>query len=595
MFSVLFRYSFRFSILPFNDTVQKQNRNLHVALAQLNLCVGDLGGNVRQSIAAIQQAKTERADVILFPELTLSAYPPEDLVFRSDFLAQIAAGREAISQASAGITVIVGYPVVHEGGNGAIRNAAGVYRDGVLLGEYIKRELPNYTVYDEQRWFVAGEADQSLLVDIAGVRCGMLICEDIWHDAPLAHTVAQGAEAVFVLNASPYRYDKHARREQMVTAKARHHQCPIAYTNLVGGQDELVFDGDSMLVNRDGVRTLAAPLFESGLYVGEMQIDRFDGADDSASSESEQSAITAAQQVIATRNQCVEAHIYQAIVTGLRDYVHKNGFKAVLLGLSGGIDSALTLAVAVDALGAENVEAVMMPFHYTAEMSVADAAEQAKMLGVTYRSIPIAPMYDSFKTGLAEAFSGFEDDVTEENLQARIRGMLLMSMSNKFGKLLLSTSNKSESAVGYATLYGDMAGAFSPLKDVYKTLVYTLSEYRNTLSPAIPQRVIDRPPSAELAPGQLDQDSLPEYSVLDDILRRIMEHNEALEAIVAAGYDAAVVKRVMNLLLLSEYKRQQAAPGVRITRRAFGKDWRYPMTSAWRHQLPIPTTQPQGS
>jgi len=577
MFSVLFRYSFRFLILPFYDTVQKKNRNLRVALAQLNLCVGDLGGNVRQSIAAIQQAKAEGADVILFPELTLSSYPPEDMVFQSDFLSQVTEGLCEIRMASEGITVVVGYPVAM---GGAIRNAACVYRDGAMLGRYFKRELPNYTVYDEMRWFVAGDADQSLVVDIEGVRCGILVCEDIWHDAPIAHTVEQGAEAVFVLNASPYRYDKHARREQMVTAKARRHQCPIAYTNMVGGQDELVFDGDSMLVNREGVRTLAAPLFEPGLFVGDMQID-------SAESEVEQASILAAKAMTDTRDANVNAHIYQAVVTGLRDYVHKNGFKGILLGLSGGIDSALTLAVAVDALGAENVEAVMMPFHYTAEMSVEDAAEQARMLGVTYRNIPIEPMYESFKAGLADAFAGFDDDVTEENLQARIRGMLLMSMSNKFGKLLLSTSNKSESAVGYATLYGDMAGAFAPLKDLYKTLVYTLSEYRNTLSPAIPQRVIDRPPSAELAPGQLDQDSLPDYDVLDAILMRIMERNEALESIVADGYDASVVKRVVNLLLLSEYKRRQAAPGVRITRRAFGKDWRYPVTSAWRQQLPI--------
>lgn len=576
MFSVLFRYSFRISILPFYDIVQKQNRILSVALAQLNLCVGDLAGNVRQSVAAIQEAKAQKADVILFPELTLSSYPPEDMVFRGDFLQQVAAGLETIRQASDDITVVIGYPVVHDG---AIRNAACVYRDGVLLGEYFKRELPNYTVYDEQRWFVAGAADQSLLVDINGVRCGILICEDIWHDAPIAHTVGQGAEAVLILNASPYRYDKHARREQTVSGKARHHQCPIAYTNLVGGQDGLVFDGDSMLVNRNGARTFAAPLCESGVFVGDLSIG--------AGGAEEDQAISRTHDFTVTRNENDDAHIYQAIVMGLRDYVHKNGFKGILLGLSGGIDSALTLAVAVDALGAENVEAVMMPFRYTADISVEDAAEQAKMLGVTYRNIPIEPMYESFKAGLEDAFTGFADDVTEENLQARIRGMLLMSMSNKFGKLLLSTSNKSESAVGYATLYGDMAGAFAPLKDVYKTRVYRLAEYRSTLGAAIPQRVITRPPSAELAPGQLDQDSLPDYDVLDAILARVMEHNEALESIVAAGYDAAVVKRVMNLLLLSEYKRRQASPGVRITRRAFGKDWRYPITSAWRQQLPI--------
>ncbi|MEZ5534779.1 MAG: NAD+ synthase [Thiolinea sp.] len=558
--------------------MQKQNRTLKVALAQLNLCVGDLAGNVRQSVAAIQEAKSRHAEVILFPELTLSSYPPEDMVFRGDFLHQVAAALEEIRLASEGIAVVVGYPALRDG---AIYNAACVYQDGVMLGEYFKRELPNYTVYDEKRWFVAGEPDQSLLVDINGVRCGILICEDIWHDAPIAHTAGQGAEAVLIMNASPYRYDKHARREKTVAEKAQRHQCAIAYTNLVGGQDELVFDGDSMLINRDGERLFAAPLFEAGVFVEDLPVDA--GAD----IETQAAAIKSAQAVIVAHQASEDAHIYQAIVTGLRDYVHKNGFKGILLGLSGGIDSALTLTLAVDALGAENVEAVMMPFRYTADISVEDAAEQAKLLGVTYRKIPIEPMYESFKTGLAEAFSGYADDVTEENLQARIRGMLLMSMSNKFGKLLLSTSNKSESAVGYATLYGDMAGAFAPLKDVYKTRVYRLAEYRNTIGAAIPLRVIERPPSAELAPGQLDQDSLPDYDVLDGILARVMEDNEALASIVAAGYDPTVVKRVMNLLLLSEYKRRQASPGVRLTRRAFGKDWRYPITSGWRRQLPI--------
>ncbi len=552
--------------------MQKQNRTLCVALAQLNLRVGDLAGNTRQSIEAIQQAKAQGADVILFPELTLTAYPPEDLVLREDFLAQAKAALEQVRAVSQGISVVIGYPARYQG---AIYNAAVVMADGEFQGHYAKQELPNYKVYDEKRWFMAGE--QALTVTIKGVRCGILICEDIWHDAPIQQAVAAGAEAVLILNASPYRHDKHARRQQVVTEKARLHSCPVAYTNLVGGQDELVFDGDSMLIDRAGARLLAAPLLESGVWVGDLPIDQVGS----------QEQVAAVAGEIEVRNAAKEQHIYQALVTGTRDYVRKNGFTGVLLGLSGGIDSGLTLAVAVDALGAENVEAVMMPFHYTAEMSKEDAAEQAALLGVKYRQIPIAPLFECFQAGLADAFVGYAEDVTEENLQARIRGMLLMSMSNKFGKLLLSTSNKSESAVGYATLYGDMAGAFSPLKDVYKTTVYQLAKYRNTLGPAIPQRVIDRPPSAELAPGQLDQDSLPDYDVLDAILLRIMECDESLDAIVAAGYPKAVVQRVMNLLLLSEYKRRQAAPGVRITQRAFGKDWRYPMTSAWRHQLPL--------
>ena len=545
---------------------------LRVALAQLNLRVGDIAENTRQSIAAIQQAKTAQADVILFPELTLSAYPPEDMVFRKDFLQQVAAALDTIKAESHGITVVIGYPACCEG---AIYNTAGVFAEGVCLGEYAKRELPNYKVYDEQRWFVPGLG--SLLVEIKGVRCGILVCEDIWHDAPIADTVAQGAEAVLVLNASPYRHDKHARRQQVVAAQAARHHCPIAYANLVGGQDELVFDGDAMLLDRQGQRLFAGPLLEAGVFVAELPIDRPGDA----------AQLARVEQQLAQRNAAIEQHMYQALVTGTRDYVHKNGFTGILLGLSGGIDSALTLAIAVDALGAENVEAVMMPFHYTAEMSVEDAGKQAALLGVTYRTIPIEPLFNSFRDSLAESFDGYAEDVTEENLQARIRGMLLMSMSNKFGKLLLSTSNKSESAVGYATLYGDMAGAFAPLKDVYKTQVYRLANYRNTLGAAIPQRVIDRPPSAELAPGQLDQNSLPEYDVLDAILTEIMEYDRPLTEIVAAGFAEGVVRRVMNLLLLSEYKRRQAAPGVRVTQRAFGKDWRYPITSGWRHQLPF--------
>ena len=423
-------------------------------------------------------------------------------------------------------------------------------------------------IIDEKRWFTLG--DESLVVTINDVQVGILICEDIWRDQPMQQVMQAGAEAVFVLNASPYRHDKLPQREALICNKARQHHCPVAYVNLVGGQDELVFDGDSMVVDREGQRCFSAPLFESGVFVEDLSIDQ---------------AVSA--QAVVTQQASLDAHIYQALVTGVRDYVHKNGFQNVLLGLSGGIDSALTLAIAVDALGAEHVEAVMMPFHYTADISVEDAAQQAEWLGVTYQHLPIEPAFDSFQQVLAPVFAAHAADVTEENLQARIRGVLLMSMANKFGKLLLSTSNKSESAVGYATLYGDMAGAFSPLKDVYKTLVYRLARYRNTLGQAIPERVIERPPSAELAPGQVDQDSLPDYAVLDGILQRFLEQDQALETIVSAGFDAALVHRVVNLVLLNEYKRRQAAPGVRITSRAFGKDWRYPITSSWRTQLPL--------
>ncbi|SKA84044.1 NAD+ synthase (glutamine-hydrolysing) [Thiothrix eikelboomii] len=545
--------------------MQKNNRSLSVALAQLNLCVGDIAGNTQQVIKAITEAKAQQADVIVFPELSLSSYPPEDLVYRADFLQQCEQAIELIKPHTFGITALVGLPMLRDY---LIHNSAYVLQDGVIIGEYHKQDLPNYRVFDEKRWFEPGQG--SLLVEIKGVRAGILICEDIWHDAPMEAVMALGAEVVLVLNASPYSHDKPEKREQVVLRQVLKHKVPMAYVNLVGGQDELVFDGDSMLISREGVRTLRAPLFEAGVFVGELAIDPTNTA------------------VVAThQHEALEAHIYKALVTGVRDYVHKNGFKGVLLGLSGGIDSALTLAIAADALGAAHVEAIMMPFRYTAAMSVEDASEQARIMGVNYRQIPIEPIYDSFVQSLAPEFQGFKADVTEENLQARIRGMLLMSMSNKFGKLLLTTSNKSETAVGYATLYGDMAGAFGPLKDVYKTLVYRLAVYRNTLGVVIPERVITRPPSAELAPGQVDQDSLPPYAILDGILERFIEQDEVLETIVDAGFELATVRRVVNLVLLNEYKRRQAAPGVRITRRGFGKDWRYPMTSAWRKQLPL--------
>lgn len=550
--------------------MQKQNPSLRIALAQLNLCVGDISGNTQQIIAALTEAQAQQADVVLFPELAISSYSPEDLLYRADFLAQVEQALEKIkahTQDLANLTAVVGLPLKRDG---MLRNAACVLREGQQIAEYYKQALPNYRVFDEKRWFVSG--DQPLVVDIKGVKTGIIVCEDLWRDEPMAQSVAAGAQMVLVLNASPYRYDKLEERENLLIRQAKRHQCPIAYTNLVGGQDELIFDGDAMLVDASGVRTLRAPLFETGIFVGELSVEQ------------KNSPPTTYQ------HPALEVHVYQALVLGLKDYVLKNGFKGALLGLSGGIDSALTLALAVDALGAQNVEVTMMPFRYTASMSVEDAKRQASEMGVTYREMPIEPIFNSFADTLASAFTGYKNDVTEENLQARIRGTLLMSMSNKFGKLLLSTSNKSESAVGYATLYGDMCGAYAPIKDVYKTLVYRLARYRNRLGAVIPERVIERAPSAELAPGQRDQDSLPEYDVLDGILQLFLEHDARLDDIVAAGYDEATVRRVVNLVLLSEYKRRQAPPGTRITRRAFGRDWRYPMTSAWRKQLPFGAT-----
>ncbi|WMP18940.1 NAD+ synthase [Thiothrix lacustris] len=549
--------------------MQKKNQTLRIALAQLNVCVGDVQDNLRKVREAILHAREQQADVVVFPELVLAGYPPEDLLFRPDFIAQMQAGVEALAVDAHGITVILGAPVQRAG---LLQNMACVLRDGEVLAEYAKQCLPNYRVFDEKRYFTPGT--ESLVIEVAGVKLGLLICEDIWEDAPAKAAVIAGAEALCVLNASPFSYDKQAQRTELLQRQASTTGCALAYVNVVGGQDELVFDGDSMLLDAAGNIVFRAQAFVEGVFVQDWDVG------------------SVCRGVLHTPSDLTPL-IYQAITTGIRDYVHKNGFSRVLLGLSGGIDSALVLALAVDALGAENVEAVMMPFHYTSEMSVEDAYQQAAWLGVHYRNLPIADIYNSFTGLLAPEFGDRPVDVTEQNLQARIRGVLLMSLSNKLGSLLLSTSNKSESAVGYATLYGDMAGGFSPLKDVYKLQVYQLAEYRNTLGQAIPQRVIERPPSAELAPGQVDQDSLPPYEVLDAILQRFIENDEVLDEIVADGFDAAIVRRVVNLVLLSEYKRRQAAPGVRISGRGFGKDWRYPITSAWRKNLPFKTPKEQ--
>jgi NAD+ synthase (glutamine-hydrolysing) len=575
MCSTLFRYSLWLVTIQFYDIVQKKNQTLRIALAQLNVCVGDVQANLRKVKEAIRQARDERADLVVFPELVLAGYPPEDLVFRPDFLAQMQAGVAGIALEAQGITVILGAPLQRVG----LQNMACVLRDGQVIAEYAKQCLPNYRVFDEKRYFTPGT--DSLVVEVAGIKLGILICEDIWEEAPARAAVQAGAQALCVLNASPFSLDKQAQRTELLQRQAASNQVSLAYVNLVGGQDELVFDGDSMLLDAAGTIVFRAEAFAEAVFVKDWDIGNAVGASLAGDS------LGQGGESLAGQAPTGDAIIYRAITTGIRDYVRKNGFSSVLLGLSGGIDSALVLALAVDALGAENVEAVMMPFHYTSDMSVEDAYQQAEWLGVRYRNLPIASIYDSFTGVLAPEFGDRPVDVTEQNLQARIRGVLLMSLSNKLGSLLLSTSNKSESAVGYATLYGDMAGAFSPLKDVYKMQVYRLAAYRNTLGQAIPQRVIERPPSAELAPGQVDQDSLPPYEVLDAILQRFIEGDQALDAIVAAGFDEATVRRVVNLVLLSEYKRRQAAPGVRISGRGFGKDWRYPITSAWRKNLPF--------
>ena len=539
------------------------NRKLKVSIAQINVCVGDLSGNTEQIIAAIEQARdVQSSDLIIFPELVITGYPPEDLLLRPRFLQRIEKAIEQIATASIGITAIIGAP--RQQGH-SLYNQAIAIQDGKIIAAYSKQKLPNYRVFDEKRYFTAGT--ETCVIDVKGIKLGLLVCEDIWKSSPARSTMQAGAEALCVINASPFRLHKSQERQELLQQRAEQYHCPIIYSNLVGGQDELIFDGESLIYDVAGELNFQAPSFEAGVYPFELTID-------------------AAGTQVLPRIESDNASIYQALVLAVKDYVSKNGFPGIILGLSGGIDSALTLAIAVDALGAENVEAVMMPFKYTADISKSDARKQAETMGVKYREIPIEPMFDAFMNALSNEFDGLQRDTTEENIQARSRGVLLMAMSNKLGKMLLATGNKSEMSVGYATLYGDMAGGFAPLKDVLKMRVYELSRYRNSLGEeVIPDRVITRPPSAELAPDQKDEDSLPPYEILDDILQRFIEEYQCVEDIVEAGHDEETVKRVANMVLLNEYKRRQSAPGARITKRAFGKDRRYPITSAYRKEL----------
>ena len=533
---------------------------LNVVMAQVNLKVGDIHGNVERIITAARQARDElQGDLIVFPELSLCGYPPEDLLLRSSMQRRIEQGLQRIRQEIAGIHVLVGFPWLEEGRR---YNACAVYRDGAELAFYRKQQLPNYRVFDEKRYFEPG--DSAAVFDYQGVPIGVTICEDIWFAEPMARARAAGARLMLNLNASPFHGGKQPEREAVVGERAREGGMPVVYVNQVGGQDELVFDGQSFVVDAQGQVSQRAPAFVEGLYPVII--------DDALQPQPAELAPVAS----------LEASVYDALVLGVRDYVRKNGFKGVVLGLSGGIDSALVLAVAVDALGAEQVEAVMMPYHYTAQISLDDAEAEARTLGVRYSVLPIAPMVEAFQTTLAGEFAGLGRDTTEENLQARCRGTLLMAISNKKGYLVLTTGNKSEMAVGYATLYGDMAGGFDVLKDVPKTLVFRLCEYRNRAGEVIPQRVIDRPPSAELSPDQKDEDSLPPYPVLDEILRLYVEQDLSAVDIVAAGFDEETVRRVLRLVDLNEYKRRQAAVGARVTQRGFGRDRRYPITSGWR-------------
>lgn len=533
-----------------------------VVMAQLDFLVGDIPGNARRVIDAVRDAERDHgADIVLFPELCLTGYPPEDLLLRPSLDLRIDAALDQLLAEDFSAAVVIGAPR-REGG--LLYNCALVIERGAVLACYKKQFPPNYQVFDEKRYFAAGT--DTCVISLRGVSVGLTVCEDIWSDGPVEQAAAAGAKLLLNLNASPYDIGKQARRKALLERKARENRISIVYANLVGGQDELVFDGGSMVFDHSGALAVEVPQFEEGLYPVTLLCEHH--------------CQPLSQPPLPEPS--LEQNVYRALVMGVRDYVNKNRFKSVVLGLSGGIDSALTLAVAVDALGADRVRAVMMPFRYTSSMSLEDAEAEARALGVHYDVFSIEPMYDAFMKTLAAPFAGTQPDTTEENLQARLRGVLLMSLSNKFGALVLTTGNKSEMAVGYSTLYGDMAGGFDVLKDVPKTLVFRLSRYRNTLSPVIPERVITRPPSAELAPDQKDEDSLPGYDVLDQILSLYVERDYSADAIVAEGFERADVERVTRLVDINEYKRRQAPIGVRITERGFGKDRRYPITNGWK-------------
>ncbi len=533
---------------------------MRIALAQLNVLVGDVAGNVERLRGIIRAARADGVRLLVGSEQALSAYPAEDLVLRADFQRAIARGLQELAAESHGMAIVIGHP---ERDGDCLYNAASVLLDGKIIARYRKQRLPNYLVFDEKRYF--NEGHETCVFTLDGVRIGLLICEDLWHPEPIAAAKAAGAELIVSPNGSPWHHRQVAERSAVLAARTRESGLPIIYVNQIGGQDELIFDGRSQVWDRSGCLLRCAAFAEDRRDV-RWQDGRLH-------------ALSASADDLAD-----EAEIYAALVLGVRDYVNKSGFKGVILGLSGGIDSALVLAIAVDALGADRVRAVMMPYHYTADISVEDARREAQTLGAQFDIISIEPMVKAFLDTLAPQFAGTPVDLTEQNLQARCRGNVLMALSNKFGYLVLTTGNKSEVAVGYCTLYGDMAGGFDVLKDVPKMTVYALSQWRNRHGEVIPQRVIDRPPSAELAPDQKDEDNLPPYPVLDAILERYIERDEGLSEIVAAGFASETVKRVMQLVDRNEYKRRQAAPGPRISKRAFGRDRRYPIVSGFIKQ-----------
>ncbi|MBL0164364.1 MAG: NAD+ synthase [Xanthomonadales bacterium] len=545
---------------------------LRIALAQHDFPVGAISRNADHISTLISEARDRHhADLIVFPELALSGYPPEDLLLRPGFLLACETAMLRLAASVQGIVALVGWP---QSAGSITYNAVSVLRDGVIEATYRKRELPNYAVFDERRYFEIDADGGSCVIDVNGIKVGILICEDLWFAEPLADTVANGAELVVVANASPFDHGKLARRDTLLAMRVAETGVGLAYVNVVGGQDAVVYDGASVLADADGRIHAAARAFEDHLLIADFDATtrRF-----------------AVQAWPAETDESKESLNWRAIVRGTRDYCHKNGFGKVWIGLSGGIDSSIVLAIAVDALGADNVTAVRLPSRYTSGQSNDLADEQAHALGVRIQTVPIASPFQGFLDTLEPLFAGHDTDTTEENLQSRCRGVILMALSNKFGGLVLTTGNKSEYAVGYATIYGDMCGGYAPIKDLYKTEVFELARWRNaqgfagvdSAAQVIPQAVIDRPPSAELRENQTDQDSLPPYEVLDAILFRHVDEEQSREDIVAAGFDAGTVDRVIRLVRISEWKRQQAAPGPKVSRRAFGRERRYPITSGW--------------
>lgn len=541
-------------------------KKLTIVGTQINLLVGDIEGNTQLIIDAANRAYREnKADLVLFPELAITSYPPEDLLFRPALYRRVHQALHRITDNVKHTTVIVGYPDYIED---KYYNKAAVIADGKILATYAKHELANYRVFDEKRYFAAG--DQPCVIDIKGVKIGILICEDLWFENPIKQAMAAGSQLITCINASPFAQDKAHHRRDLLAKRAKQYHVPIIYLNLIGGQDELVFDGGSMVFDQNGAHVQQGAYFREELMTVVFDIEH-------------------PLKILATTplpsEPLDEEKVYNVLVLGVRDYIKKNNFPSAIVGLSGGVDSALTVSIAVDAIGHERVSGVLMPSPFTSEISIMDAQAEAKALNIRTSIIDVNPIFNAFINTLAPKFVGLKKDTTEENLQARIRGMLLMAISNKKGSIVLTTGNKSEMAVGYTTLYGDMAGGFAVLKDVYKTMVYRLCRYRNTIFPVIPERVLTRPPSAELAPGQNDQDVLPPYPVLDEILERYIAKDEDHSTIAEAGFDITVVKKVIRMINRNEYKRRQAPVGIRITERAFGKDRRYPITSGFAKDI----------